>query len=342
MRRVWWQLLIVLVLAGVSRDVYASGPAFPRETVRQIIECIINGQFATGDSLAEVLIRQYPESPYGYFYRGAIRQARMIDRNALQDDPQFWSYMKAVIQRVEQKERQGIATPMELFFKGSAYYYMAFHHMKLHHWWTAYRYTRKGVHILEAAVRQDSTLWEAYLGIGAYKFWKSQKAGVLRFLLLIKDEKEQGLALVRQAVQYAHLVPELARDQLVYMLMDAGRPQQAWKLAKENLKRFPRSRFFLWTYAKASFAARQWVAADSAYRHIWQYVKAHPEQKNNVPHVLARLTRCACELGNIAEARRYFELLERQTSGNAPPPFLPETEWNELRHLPCLIGDVAQ
>jgi len=183
MRRIWWLLLIVLVLTGGSVANDASEQVFPREAVRQIIECIINGQFATGDSLAEELIRQYPESPYGYFYRGAIRQAQMIDRNALRDDPQFWESMKNVIQVVEKRERQGVATPIELFFKGSAYYYMAFHHMKLHHWWTAYRYTRKGVGILETAVRRDSTLWEAYLGIGAYKFWKSQKAGVLRPVL---------------------------------------------------------------------------------------------------------------------------------------------------------------
>ncbi len=334
------RIKIVLYLLALMGLAFGDTPQiFPRETVRAVVVAVINGEFEQADSIATVLVEHYPRQPWGYFYKGAIIQSRMIDRNAVVNDPKFWFYMKRTIEVVNQLSHPD---PMALFFKGSAYYYMAFHSMKLHQWWQAYRYTRRGVHVLETAVGQDSTLWDAYLGIGAYKFWKSQKAGVLRFLFLIKNEKELGLELVQKAVKHATLVPELARDQLVYMLMDDGQFQRAWHLARANVQQFPHSRFFLWTFAKASFAARQWVAADSAYKKIWRYVKEHPEQQRNFAHVLARLARCACELGRVEESRDYMEQLQQWVNIKEPPDGIQPEEWQALFHLPCIVGHVSR
>ncbi len=329
-------IVLIMPLGGNSAD------HFPDSTLREIIVSIMNNEFSRGDSLVRELIQRYPDRPWGYFYRGAILQAQMIDRNALTDTSAFWEAMDRCIGVVETREREGKATAMDLFFKGSAYYYMAFHHMKLGHWWQAYRNTRKGVHILEQAVQQDSSLWDAYLGIGAYKFWKSQKAGLLRFLLFIKNEKAKGLAMVRQAVQRSHLVPELARDQLVYMLMDDGQVEEAWQLAQKNLQLFPHSRFFLWTYAKASFKARKWKEAYKAYRYLWQYIQHHADQKRNLGHVAVRLARCACELGKVAAARNYFSIFEKEVGQLAPYMGISSEEWQVLQQQSCLMGHTAR
>ena len=341
----WGWVILLLVCGGFSLNAdegndFGGFSPFPKQDIRTIIEAIINGRFDRGDSLATLLVKQHPEHPWGYFYKGAIIQARMIDRNHVTDDVHFWRWMQQTITVAQQLEQRGEATPIDYFYKGSAFYYMAFHYMKLGNWWQAYRYTRKGVHILETVVKMDSSLWEAYLGIGAYKFWKSKKAGILRFLFLVKNEKEMGLQLVHRAVQKARLIPELAKDQLVYMLLEENQPLKAWQLAKDNLRAFPESRFFLWTYAKASFAAARWAAADSAYRQIWKQIHASPHQKRNFPHVLARLTCCACELGKVEEARQWFEKLQQVTS--YPDIDLPEEEIRKLQNLPCLIGHVAQ
>jgi len=333
------------ILLGMAMMIPLRGSAavdFPDSTLRKIIVSIINNEFNRGDSLVRELIQQYPDRPWGYFYRGAILQAQMIDRNALRDTSAFWEAMNRCIRVVEAREQAGKATAMDLFFKGSAYYYMAFHHMKLGHWWQAYRNTRKGVHILEHAIQQDSSLWDAYLGIGAYKFWKSQKAGLLRFLLFIKNEKEKGLDMVRHAVQRGHLVPELARDQLVYMLMDDGQAEEAWQLAQKNLQLFPHSRFFLWTYAKASFKARKWKEAFRAYQDLWEYIHHNANQKRNLGHVLIRLARCACELGKVAAARNYFSIFEKEVGRLAPYMGISSEEWQALQQQSCLMGHTAR
>ncbi len=244
-----------------------------RTKIQTAIELSIKNQFETSISLYQELIDQYPNHPIGYFYKGATLQAQMLDAENYSSEKQFYNLMGKAIQYSDSLKSTGNADAWVLFYEGSAYLYRSFLKSKKGKWLAAYQDAVKGVDRLENAIKRDSLLYDAYLGIGSFKYWKSVKAKFLLWLPFISDEREKGIEMVRTAVEKGLFVPWIARDQLCWILLDAGKEQEALKIAKENFENYPSSRFFKWTLVETAFKCDSLDLSYRLYRELLQEVR---------------------------------------------------------------------
>ncbi|MFZ0389923.1 MAG: hypothetical protein WAN36_05650 [Calditrichia bacterium] len=223
------------------------------------------------------MIRRNPYHPVGYFYKGAALQARMLDAEDYRQATEFYTLMDKTISTADSLLQQDPDNAWVLFYKGSAFLYRSYMKAKENDWLPAYRDALKGVGSLETAVECDSLLYDAYLGVGSFKYWKSARTEFLNWLPIIKDEQEKGIRMVRTAVEQGIFVHWIARDQLCWILLDDGQLEEALQIAGENAEAFPQSRFFKWTLVSALERTGRSEEAYQQYQDLLQQVRSLPQ-----------------------------------------------------------------
>jgi len=267
-----------------------------KTSILEGIELTVNNQFEQASQLYQQLIDSYPAYPAGYFYKGATLQAAMLDAENFSNREDFFRLMNRTIDIADSLRKKGEGNGWISFYEGSAYLYRSFLNMKEGDWYTAYQDARRGVKTLESAVQQDSALYDAYLGIGSYQYWKSAKSKFLLWLPFVSDQRQQGIKLVSRAIREGLFVGVVGKDQLVWILMDHGDIPRALQLARENYQDYPESRFLRWTLASAAFHAGEWTLSEKLYRELLKEVRKLPANNGlNEVDCLVRLAEIARE-----------------------------------------------
>jgi tetratricopeptide (TPR) repeat protein len=251
-----------------------------KSIIERGIELTVTNQFDEACQLYEGMIENYPDYPAGYFYYGATLQAQMLDEEDYKDANHFYDLMDRAINLNDSLMNNGSADAWAIFYGGSACLYRGFMKMKEGRWFASYKDASRGVGLLEKAVAIDSTLYDAYLGIGSYRYWKSAKADFLTWLPFIADHRREAISMIRQAIEKGLFVKYVGRDQLVWILMDYGDFETALKLAGENYRDYPRSRFFRWTLASAAFRSGELAQSYGLYQQLLEEVKQLPDNNH--------------------------------------------------------------
>lgn len=305
-----YALLLQIVL--FSNILFAQNPfATPlKERLWQGIELTIVNDFSAAAAHFDSLIADYPDQPFGYFYLAATLQAEMLDRERYDNVEKFKELMDRSIDLGGERRDELGDQPWLLFIEGSSHLYKSFMDSKLSRIWGAYRNAVKGVDLLEKALKIDSSFYDAFLGVGSYKYWKSSKAKSLTWLPFLSDEREKGIAMVQTAIDSGRFVPLVGRDQLAWIMLDAGRTAEAYQLARKNLAQYPESRFFLWTMVEVCFRDQRYSEARELYEKLLLEVRQIPGNNHyNETTCLLRLAELKMHDREFAEARTLLETL---------------------------------
>jgi tetratricopeptide (TPR) repeat protein len=218
----------------------------------------LNSQFDRAERFWDSLKEKSNYSVEVRFYKLLNQQLKMLDLEDYSSAEQFDRDMNQFLKELKY-EQSGIR---KNFFAGSVYFYKSFLLSRMGKLLSAFQYAIRGRKLLEKCVREDSTFLEPYIALGAFKYWKSVKAGFLSKIGLIKDEREEGVRLLKIAVKnisgYSVI---LARDQLSWILINEKQPTEALILSKENMKMIPQSRFIKWTLMETYEALRNYERA---------------------------------------------------------------------------------
>ena len=162
--------------------------------------------------------------------------------------------------------------PDAYFILGSAYGYRAAYRGQNGSWWGAVRDGGKSASNLSKALSLDSTLYDAYLGLGAYHYWKSAKSKNLAFLPFISDRRAQGVSELQLAGRLGSISRIAAFRSLTVIYLNESRWAEAVDLADSVLLHTPGDAGSLMHVARASVGAEQWdevVTAVRALRQSW-------------------------------------------------------------------------
>jgi tetratricopeptide (TPR) repeat protein len=249
-----------------------------KSDILQGIELTINNRFNQAIQIYKSLVEHYPHHPMGYFYVAAAIQAKMLDAENYSEIGEFNGWINRSIHLADSLNKAGNADGWIYFYYGSSFLYRGLMKTKQGSWFSAYRDASKGIKFLEQAIQKDSSIYEAYLGIGSFKYWKSAKTNFLTWLPFIADEREEGLNLIYKSLQKGIFVKWIGRDQLCWILMDKGEYQNALEIASLNCQNYPESRFFRWTLAFATFHTGEWSQSYALYESLLSEAR---EMKNN-------------------------------------------------------------
>lgn len=275
--------------------------------IDQSIDLTINTHFAKAESLLNAKISAGDSTAEVYFFLASVLNSKMTHYENQADEALFLNALNRVLVKtdVEELEKNVENQARAYFYRGSAFGYKAFYEGKNGNWLDAVSDGLKSVDNLKHAVELDSTLYDAYLGIGVYQYWRSTKLKYLLWMPFIEDTRLQGIINIRKAAAKSKHSRYMAMHQLIYILLNYGNKEEALQYAREVIRVYPNSTFMWWAYAHTWYMRHEYPKAVEAYGHLLILLKNLPEQ--NPSHVVscyARLAEIYNKMGKIPEARK--------------------------------------
>jgi hypothetical protein len=97
-----------------------------------------------------------------------------------------------------------------LQFLGSAYGYRGMYRTFKGEWGGAFMDGKRANEVLEESYKLDNSLIDNKAGIGTYLYWRSAKAGIVKYLLFWGDRKQEGINNIKEALENGKVIKLLA------------------------------------------------------------------------------------------------------------------------------------
>jgi tetratricopeptide (TPR) repeat protein len=249
--------------------------------------------YAAAESTFKKLIDLDTNHPQGYFYLAATIQAKMMDFETDLWEKEFYKYIDETEQHCKELIETNNQNGWAYFYLGSAGCYRSFHESKKKEYLTAVRHGLAGVAALKKALQIDSTITEAYFGIGSFNYWRSKATHYLNWLPLLNDQRQVGIDMVKRAAYKSKYIHYAAYNELIWIFIDTGQPSEALKWARLGLSHAQDSRFFLWGAAKSHFLMKQYSEALLFYNQILNSVEKEA-LNNHYNEILCRYKMAQC------------------------------------------------
>lgn len=265
-----------------------------QEWIDQSITLSINNRFIEAESLLLGLMVKGDSSIDVNFYYASVLNSKMTHyENKLDEEPFLEALNKMIVQGERELENEKVKPANKakiLFYMGSAYGYLGFFQGQNGKWFSALKNGNRAKDFLQRAIEMDSTLWDAYLGLGAYKYWVSTK---ISWIPLIPDERDEGIALIKKTISNKGHSQYMAMHQLIYILLDYGRFDEAQQFAEIIVQKFPQSTFMRWAHSHVYMKKKDLPAAIDSYKQLLQLIDNDPQPNPN--HRLV----CLARLGDM-------------------------------------------
>ncbi len=190
------------------------------------------------------------DDPRPYFYHAAALQASMMDFEDYKEEELFFELIRQTVKNTEPWIKIDSLKAMGFFFKGAALSYKGFYYAQKKEYLKGLRDIVTGIKLLQKVIRLDSTYYDAYLGIGSYKYWRSRLTQFINWLPLVEDQRLEGIVMIEKAIQFGRYGEDVALNSLIWIEMDRGNFERAIKLSLNMQEKFPGSRYFIWPLAE--------------------------------------------------------------------------------------------
>ncbi|MHB8579716.1 MAG: tetratricopeptide repeat protein [Ignavibacteriaceae bacterium] len=251
---VHYKLSFVFLIVALSSP-FIFSQSYPDSSVnnflRKGIKEIINQNYEAATNDFNQLNSNFPNLPLGKIYLAAVEIAKSYDLGEEFNSNFINSNLKAAReQSKELLEKEG-NNIWDNYFLALSDGYTAYFSALNKSWITAFSEGLKARSDFEKCLKLDPKFYDAYIAIGAYKYWKSRKTEFLDWLPFIKDEEQSGIELLKNAISHSSYNDHLAINSLIWIYIDRGEYNKAANLAQEALKEYPDNRLFLWGLARA-------------------------------------------------------------------------------------------
>jgi len=282
------------------------------------IELINDGQSAvfdcrweSADSIFTGLKIIDNADPARYLYRAAALQAEMTDKEENLHGDKFQilcdSAKTAAEARLNYCTRRDSA--LCYLYIGHQYTYRALWESRFRSKFSALKLGRKAHSAYRNGIETDSTLYDLYLGLGSYHYWKSTKSGLLRSLGLFKDEREKGIDEIELAADSSLFSEDAAVSALIWIVMNEKKYDSAAALSSRLNDKYPNGNTFKWPLAETWFKSGGYKKAAQIYDSLFYRLETEPGNYYNIIECLEKLYRCYDKLDDSTGKRETFSRL---------------------------------
>jgi len=278
-------ILILLILS--IHSLYAQTP-FTDKTdslilkgINQTFQC----NFDSAMNLFQQVIIKYPDHPAGYFYQAATFQSKMMDEESDNLEEEFYTAIDTAIQlglnRLNEKDA------WIYFYLGTSYSYKGLFLGKQNKIIPAVITAKKGVRYLKKSLKLNSTLYDAWLGLGSYMYWSGYFYRYLKWLPWISDKRKEGIEKIRLSISKGSFSYWVGLNGLGWIEYNRDNYTEAVELFQKGLKKYPDSRFFLWGVGDCYFKMGEFNKAVTIYENLLQSI-IHNTSNNGFNEVECR------------------------------------------------------
>lgn len=281
------------------------------------IKLCVEQRYDDAVDIFKSLERTDSKNPAGFFFHAAALQSQMMDYEIYDREREFLSLIKTTIELSNSQIRKDNKSAWSYFFLGGGYGYLAFYQTKQKKFYEALQNAGFSIKALEKAVEIDSTLYDAHLGLGTYKYYRSKWSRHFTWLPFVKDERTEGIALVRTAIHKSRYSKFSAISGFGWISIDEGQYDEGWQMLKPTLEEFPECRAFLWCAAKLAKKQTRWDDAINFYERILASLKTNGVLSPYNELVLRKnLQQLFIQINDFARAKEECERIHKIAFGN--------------------------
>ncbi|MEO8399673.1 MAG: tetratricopeptide repeat protein [Ignavibacteriaceae bacterium] len=271
------------------------------------IDNIINQEYSQAKLNFTELDKKFPDLPFGKIYLAATEIAKSYDfSEGFNDD-----YIKENLAKAQEISEKLIDENEDniwnIYFLALANGYLAYYDALNENWLSAFDNGYSSIINFEKCLNIDSTFYEAYTAIGAYKYWKSRKTEFIEWIPFIQSEKDEGIKYLEKAVKNSSYNTYLAINSLQWILIDQKKFNEAIEISNNVLLKYPNCRFFKWGLGRAY----EDIDKQKAIEVFNEILRSYPQKQNlnNInkiilKHLIAQLYN---QLGNYKSALKLCE-----------------------------------
>jgi len=216
----------------VAPDAVSSPSPIFHDSLLRGIELISSDQYEEALVLLDTLQRMYPDHPAPYFFKAATYQDWMSSFRTTRFQEQVEENVQLAIEKGNELLKRKNDAWVH-FYIGAAYGYRAFNRFRKHNWIGAYMDGRRGINQLKKAMAEDPNLYDVYLGLGSYHYWRTARSKFISAAAFwMKDKREVGLRQLEFAMQHGLYSKEQAAYNLIAAYMDYGQHEKAMEVVE--------------------------------------------------------------------------------------------------------------
>lgn len=242
-----------------------------------------------------------PQHPSGYFFLAYLCDLYNNDLLTTRYQEDFNKYSE---QTIELSENLMVRYPSSgHFYKGAMLFSQALNHAYQGNYLGALRLATPAYYELGQAIQSDNTLYDAKLGIGAYKFLK----GTLESSLFMNNSLiDEGIADIQDCAEHGSYLNIAAKNLLALLLLEKGDTDQSINYARQLVQLFPRSRTFHWALLKNYVAIEDFPQVIKTGETLVQLIKSGPiVPPGNLAYVYMEMAEAYRETGDVDTAKQF-------------------------------------
>ncbi len=297
-------IIPAISLAAEANDVYLHESR--RDMLREAQERLFNDDFKGAHNRADELVGMDPEDPLGYLFRAAILLGEMTraEENLYNDD--FHSLIDTVRELAQNRlEVTSASVGVWMYLcLGHASAYESLWESRFGSFVSAVKLGFKARSAYEKGLELDSSLYDLYGGLGMYHYWKSAKAGILRWLGIFKNDRQRGLDELYLTIDSSQISAETARNALIWIWLDKKQYDSVAAISTDMYSRYPDGTLFLWPIATACYEQKDYTGAIEAYRTLDERLSLSPGNYYNLVECHYNLYRCYDRIDQKNSARQ--------------------------------------
>lgn len=283
-------------------------------------QLLYNDKFYEADSLTKAMIAQYPDDPAGYLFGAVTLITVMFDR----EDNLYPEEFNRLIDSARSKASiigdtaSNCTRAWMCLFLGHAEAYRSLWESRFGSLVTAIKKGRRAKKEYERGLVYDSSLYDLYFGLGLYHYWKSAKAGILRWIGLIHNDKDKGIAQLYLAADSSLISREAARSALIWIRLDRKEYDSVIAGCRQMRKRYSNGKAFLWPLSRAYYNKKDYRNALQAFQLLRERIADDPGNYFNLIECDYHLYRCFEKLSLDTEAdkvavrmQQYYEKIPK-------------------------------
>lgn len=216
------------------------------EPIQEALAATMNGQFEPGIDYFRKMIDENATDPTGYYFLGFCLQSMYKDRESWDSADHLCAIFDSSIDLTRMLLAGDSENPWLWYLLGASYSHKSVLKFQSEGLWEGYSHIRKAVECLERSVEYDSTIYDAYLGLGGYYYLKSSKMSFLTWLPFISDDRAKGMDLLKLSSRKAYYMGDYAQHFLVHNYLEENCYNEAESLARDLLNRFPEGKTPWW------------------------------------------------------------------------------------------------
>lgn len=311
---------------------------FPPDLTRclnRISGHIYNDQFERAAAVIDSLQQDHRDAAFCHFFRAALYQSQMMAAESEFLKDELFAAIDSLQSDAENSLSGGGDSVIAYLYLGHAYALRAMFYGRSGNLLKALKSGLGARKAYSRGYELDSTFHDMGLGLGSYRYWKSVKTRIINWTPLFKNERENGIDLIRLAVDSSEISRDASTLTLIWVYINEERYSEAIMLAEAMHRKYPEGLTFLWPLGEAYFRMEDCPAAVAVYEKILDRLRQDPGNYYNIIEAAYNLSLCWRQADN--DQVDYKERLMRLQEEIRACPIPKETRQRQKKKLKAIL-----